>query len=400
MPTQPLSALDTDEVENIYIFLADALRYDTVPEGVAERGLKFKTVAHALATPQCLPTIISGRLPPKHGVTWFQHTIRQEVDTIFDIPNLNVTYSELDWPGSALHRVLGGPDEMDLRSIEEPFIVLEHNNGGHAPYPHLDASSPDEMLEDIDSTGELREHYKTSVAESTKRFDDRVEILADKGSLDNTLIIYLSDHGQFLGEHGGFFGHGLPMAPEVIYVPTVFIHPSLPPGASGAHLLKQTDIFPTIQAAIGSGEYAADGENLLETVEENRPAFSQGLMHPPPRYRETFLDPGYYAYGVWTRSGGHVFVKNSRIARLVTALYESTFSANTGAYNSHKHLIHRLNFTISHYLKNYHQYGTPEIGRNTAQSFVNSLNTEIKEERESRKLSDGTLERLSNLGYK
>ena len=130
MPTQPLSALETDDVENVYISLADALRYDSVPEGVAERGLRFRTVALALATPQCLPTIVSGRLPPKHGVTWFQQTIRKEVDTIFAIPSLNVTYSELEWPGSALHRVLGGPDDMALRSIEEPFIVLEHDNGG------------------------------------------------------------------------------------------------------------------------------------------------------------------------------------------------------------------------------------------------------------------------------
>ena len=256
------------------------------------------------------------------------------------------------------------------------------------------------MLEDIDSSAELREHYGTSVARSTKRFDERVGILADRGCLDSTLIIYLSDHGQFLGEHGGFFGHGLPMAPEAVYVPTVFIHPSLPSGASGTHLLKQTDIFPTIQSAVSGGEYAADGENLLEPVEENRPAFSQGLMHPPPRFRETFLDPGYYAYGVWTRSGGHVFAKNSRIARLVTALYESTLSGNTGAYNSHNHVLQRLNFTISHYMKNYHRYGTPEIGRDTALSYVESLNTEIKEEGDSRELSDVTLERLSNLGYK
>lgn len=63
MAEPPLSELDVDSINNVYIFLADALRHDELPDEIAKRGVYFKTVAHALTTQQSLPTISSGRLP-------------------------------------------------------------------------------------------------------------------------------------------------------------------------------------------------------------------------------------------------------------------------------------------------------------------------------------------------
>ena len=65
MSGPPLSGLNVGSINNIYIFLADVLRYDEIPDEIAKRGVYFKTVAHALTTPQCLPTISSGRFAPK-----------------------------------------------------------------------------------------------------------------------------------------------------------------------------------------------------------------------------------------------------------------------------------------------------------------------------------------------
>lgn len=234
MPGTPLEELDTESVSNVYIFLADALRYDSLPEEVSERGASFKTVAHALATPQCLPTIVPGRLPPRHGVEWFIHTMPSDLPTVFDIEGHNTGYSELLWPGSALQDVLRNPEDVDIESVEEPFVVFEHDNGGHAPYPETDAENPEDMLRGMDPKTDIRERYRKTVSWSATRFSERLGILDDRGLLNDTLVIFMADHGQLLGEHGGFFGHGLPMTPEVAYVPMTFIHPCCHPGNEGA----------------------------------------------------------------------------------------------------------------------------------------------------------------------
>lgn len=398
MPEAPLGELDSESVSNVYIFLADALRYDELPEAVSSQGITFKTVAHALATPQCLPTIASGRLPPKHGVTWFQHTIPDGLPTIFDIEEHNTGYSELLWPGHALQDVLGNPGETDLESVEEPFVIFEHDNGGHAPYPELDADNPAEMLRQFESQDELRDRYRETVAGSAERFAEQVDILEDRGILDDTLVIFLADHGQLLGERGGFFGHGLPMTPEIAYVPTVFIHPSLPSDARGEHLLHHVDLYPTIVRALAKNSPESDGDDLTEPVSKDRPAYSQGVMQPPAKFRGSYIDPGYDAKSIWTKGGGHVFVRNPRLVRCVTAVYEATKSGNTGAYNSHRNLAGTLFRMFNQYLRNYHNYSSPSVSKREAESLLSEIDTEI-EEQNIRELGEETKQQLENLGY-
>jgi len=396
MASAPLSQLETGDIENVYIFLADAVRHDCLPSSVADRGLSFKSIAHALATPQCLPTIVSGRLPPKHGVTWFQHTMR-DLPTIFDIENTNTGYSELLWPGHALQDVLGNPGEENIETAEPPFVVFEHDNGGHAPYPELEYENPAAMLRDVE-TDELRSHYQESVEKSASRFSDRLEFLEERGVLNETLVIYLADHGQLLGEHGGFFGHGLPLTPETTYVPMTFIHPSLPEGETGSHLLHQVDIYPTIVNLLTGTQPNADGGVLTKPMEVDRPGYSQGVMQPAAKYRGTVIDPAYEARGVWTRDGGHVFVENSRLVRCVTAVYEATKSGNTAAYNSHRNLIWTLGTTFGQYLKNNHRYGNPSVSKGEARALLDEVAVDVEAANE-RELSEETKQQLADLGY-
>ena len=398
MSRAPLEELDTESVSNVYIFLADALRYDSLPEEVSERGTSFKTVAHALATPQCLPTIVSGRLPPRHGVEWFIHTMPSDLPTVFDIEGHNTGYSELLWPGSALQDVLRNPEDVDIESVEEPFVVFEHDNGGHAPYPETDAGDPEDMLRGMDPKTDIRERYRKTVSGSATRFSERLGILDDRGLLDDTLVIFIADHGQLLGEHGGFFGHGLPMTPEVAYVPTTFIHPSLPSGKRGGHLLHQVDLYPTIVQALTDETPESDGDCLLEEVAEDRPAYSQGLMLPPDKHRGTFIDPAYDARSIWTLQGGHVFVQNSKFVRCITAVYEGVLSGNTAPFNHNQNIVKTLWTTFSHYLKDYYCYGTPSLEKENARGEIESIDTDIESVNE-RKLDQETKEQLADLGY-
>jgi arylsulfatase A-like enzyme len=395
----PLTDLDEDAVENVYIFVADSVRYDELPDRVAQRGLSFKTAAHALATPQCLPTIVSGRLPPKHGVTWFHHIMSDDLSTVFDMDGFDTGYFELLWLGSAVQEVLGNPDEETVESVKEPFVLVEHDNGGHAPYPESGAEKAAEMLDDLESKAELQRQYRQTIQGSVDRFEERLELLEDRGLRENTLVIYIADHGELLDERGGFVGHAFPMMPEIVYVPSVFIHPSLPEGKQGDQFLHHVDLYPTIISTLTDQTPQVDGDDLTEPIEKNRPAYSQSIMHPPSEFRDTYLDPGYDARGVWTRNGGHVFVKNPRPVRLLTSGFVATKSEYTASYNSHRNILRTLGMTTRHFLQNGHRYLDPEVDKTDARKLVADVGSETQES-ETQELSEETKRHLSDLGYR
>ena len=77
----------------------------------------------------------------------------------------------------------------------------------------------------------------------------------------------MSDHGELLGEYGDLIGHGEASCPELVYIPIVFIHPSLPKGKTYENegVLRHVDLFPTIKGILNikSDQYT-DGVNLLQ----------------------------------------------------------------------------------------------------------------------------------------
>ena len=395
----PLSALDADAVENVYVFVSDALRYDFLPARVAERGLTCKTTAHALVTPQSLPTMFSGQLPPRHGVKWFDHAVDDDLTTLFDAEWADTGYSELVWHGDALRKTLGDPSVTDVTTATPPFVVCEHDNGGHAPYAGHEDERPSETLGRVTSRDDLVTLYRRTVAESVDRFLHRVEILRDRGLLDETLVVFTADHGELLGEYGGFAGHGLPMTPELVYVPTVFSHPSLPTDETSDSLVQHVDLYPTIVEVLTGTTPTCDGIPLRTERGGDRSSFVQGSIHPPQRFRDTFLDPGYDSVGLWTDDGGHVFVENPRAVRTVTALYEATSSAYTAALNSHRNRALVIATTLNHYLRDHHEYGSPALETEAAREWLDALDTSDRESVD-RELSEETERHLKQLGYR
>ena len=73
--------------------------------------------------------------------------------------------------------------------------------------------------------------------------------LRSNGLIDNTLIVFTSDHGDMTGAHGGLIDKGL-MYEEAMRVPMVFSHPSLSAGARDGLALNM-DILPTAFALMG-----------------------------------------------------------------------------------------------------------------------------------------------------
>jgi arylsulfatase A-like enzyme len=398
--TTPLSELDDDSVENVFIFVSDALRWDALPDRVDRMGKSFRMGANALCTPQSMPTIISGRYVPRHGVTWFHHSMNEAYDTMFDIESVDAGYIEEEWD-RPLDTVLNHPPEQSIDDLEPPFVTLEHDHGGHVPFPEMDDFSPKETFKELSRDPQrLREQYEIGVSESVDRFERRLEQLREQGYLDDTLVMFMSDHGELLGEHGGFTGHMLPPAPELVYVPATFIHPSLESSTEEDLLIQHADLLPTIRDVLGEpkDQRQYDGQSLLDPITANRSIYTHGTVHPPQKYHDTWIDPAYEAPSVWTHQGGYVFAESSLPKRLLTAAYDSIISGYTAAYNDSRNTLETLATLTSHYAQSTHTYGTPLVGETEARAFCDNVNAD-RAESDREQLSEDTKQTLEDLGY-
>jgi arylsulfatase A-like enzyme len=78
-----------------------------------------------------------------------------------------------------------------------------------------------------------------------------VDVLRDTGQLDNTLIVYMSDHGELLGDHGLIL-KGCRFFDGLVRIPMIFSWPGeLRAGLRSDALVESVDVAPTLLQAAG-----------------------------------------------------------------------------------------------------------------------------------------------------
>jgi choline-sulfatase len=103
------------------------------------------------------------------------------------------------------------------------------------------------------SSGEFIKRARAAYSGMISCFDDSVGKLLDglesQGTLDNTVVVFISDHGNTMGEHGVFFKKG-PYRGS-IRVPVIIQGPGIPAGRKGEEVVSLIDLFPTLQDLMG-----------------------------------------------------------------------------------------------------------------------------------------------------
>jgi arylsulfatase A-like enzyme len=85
---------------------------------------------------------------------------------------------------------------------------------------------------------------------------------------ENTMIIFTTDHGELLGDHG-LWMKGPFHYENLVRIPMIFSWPKgMPSGTRINGLISQVDIAPTILAATGCEGDRLDGFNLLPLLRE------------------------------------------------------------------------------------------------------------------------------------
>ena len=102
--------------------------------------------------------------------------------------------------------------------------------------------------------------------------------LDDSGEAENTIIIFMSDHGEMLGDHGLLLKgcrlyEGLVRVPLIVSVPG-----SRAPGTQNHELVELVDLVPTILTAVGMDvPYYVQGMSLLPQIEGDAATHRQSV---------------------------------------------------------------------------------------------------------------------------
>lgn len=116
----------------------------------------------------------------------------------------------------------------------------------------------------------LRKHYSANVTLIDEKIGEIIDALDSGGYLDNSIIIFTSDHGDCLGDHGHI--QKWTMYEPVVRVPMIVRAPGrLPAGGSSDALIQHMDIAATLFDMIGIPfPEGRDAISLLPNPEEGR----------------------------------------------------------------------------------------------------------------------------------
>ncbi|MDF2959537.1 MAG: sulfatase-like hydrolase/transferase [Paenibacillus sp.] len=167
-----------------------------------------------------------------------------------------------DAPAELTERYLAGP--LPEPKFREADLELQHKLKDvyhQTDQPHRPDSSDTRMIASYYGMIEL-------VDEQVGRLLDTLETI---GQRENTLIVFMSDHGEMLGDHG--LSHkGCRFYDGAVRVPLIFSWKGhIQTGKVSEALVELTDVAPTLADAAGFGFKPCHGSSLLPLLQGKAP---------------------------------------------------------------------------------------------------------------------------------
>lgn len=179
--------------------------------------------------------------------------------TDFYQPAESVTRAALDWlDGGA--RPKDAPFYLYLHYMDphDPFMDHSRPGVGYAR-ARMSNPEPERFLEP------MRKAYESEIEYMDGHLDALFAGLRERGLYDNTLIVFVSDHGEEFFDHGGWW-HGYTLYEEMVRIPLIM---KLPGGAHAGEvndgMARHIDLAPTMLRFAGAAQPAAmPGQALFD----------------------------------------------------------------------------------------------------------------------------------------
>lgn len=221
------------------------------------------------------------------------------------------------------HRIVDDAITCVDRTGDHPFFLWlsfpEPHNPYQAPEPYFSMFRPEDMPERVgdSATTEARRgawawlrhlfeekrpgydadwrRYRAVYAGMLRMLDDQIARfvghLKATGKFDNTILLFMSDHGDYVGDHGlQRKGAGLPEC--LTRVPLFAVGPGIVAASNGRDFVSLVDLFPTLCEAIGAEiPFGVQGRSLWPML--------TGAAYPAEEFSSIYseLGIGGPAYG-------------------------------------------------------------------------------------------------------
>ncbi len=183
----------------------------------------------------------------------------------------------------------------DASRDTRPFFGWVHFISPHTPYDYREISShlAGPMTEgrfaqqvggsfEIESPGELkraRDLYDGEIFFADHLFGQLISHLRDTGTLDDTIVIVTSDHGEEFLEHGQVQHNAL--YDLLVRVPFLIRHPGNLDGRRVSEPVMTMDLLPTVASIIGASvPENLDGIDLRASLDPERHRILTGMTNP------------------------------------------------------------------------------------------------------------------------
>ena len=221
-----------------------------------------------------------------------EKTQTTSLELLKTVPNTS-PFFHLHWyidPHSAYGSALSEKPDIDLgtRTLSQPYEVLarlEPTSRGWKTRSFGEKVEIHEFEEELteDDLWYLRQLYIREVEEVDRRIGELLQVLRERNLLEKTMIVFTSDHGEQMGEHGSW-GHGRSYYQEEFRVPLILRVPNAERGRRVKKRVSHLELAPTLLDILG-----------LPVPESFHGRTAAGLLRNESSYRRRpiFLDGKY-----------------------------------------------------------------------------------------------------------
>lgn len=243
---------------------------DDYQHWLTEKGVKVKK-----RKVEGMPYIEYGPDEENHQTTWCAQKainfIKNNAD--FENPwlfsvNMFDPHHPFDPPEDYLKRYLDILDEIPMPNYKENELEEKtiYQQIDHERAYGIKGLFPASKMSEKDHKS-LKAAYWAMVDLIDKQVGRIIDVLEETGQLENTIIIFMSDHGEMLGDHGIYL-KGPHFYDPAVNVPFIISCPSRIQGNRRMNtMVELVDIAPTLLEAIGQPNYkGTQGKSLWDLL--------------------------------------------------------------------------------------------------------------------------------------